>query len=155
MKKPLLVVDTNIFINSIFGRNRFKDDMRILEYEESGFVRFAFSQHTKNELYKIMSRFIEKEDIFECSEFFELLYKAIDRSVFIKHPAKLTDELCKDKGDLPFLELAVSANADYLITNDHKNGLLDIGSYSGVQIVTPKEFVKVYNKERRNIKYIR
>ena len=46
---------------------------------------------------------------------------------------------CRDPEDNKFLELAVSGNADCIVTGD--KDLLALNPYRGVQIVTPKEFL--------------
>src|SRR5690554_1458904 len=99
----LVVADTNIFINAIFS-NRYRSDERILLLEENSKIKFAFSAVTKNEIYKIVARTVENQDIFECSEFFELIHSIISRSAIIEVPPKL-EKLSSDKGDQPFIEL--------------------------------------------------
>jgi len=39
-----------------------------------------------------------------------------------------------------FLVCAVEGKADFIISGD--NHLLDVGTYQGIQILTPREFVK-------------
>ncbi|MDY8023371.1 putative toxin-antitoxin system toxin component, PIN family [Paenibacillus polymyxa] len=143
----ILVVDTNIFINAIFS-DRFKNDERIMELEENGFVRFAFSNQTKNELYRIVARKIEEYNTFDCAIFFENITEIISRSKFIANPKKL-EKLSSDKGDQPFIELAVDIGANYLITNDFQNGLLELDTYRNVKISTPKSYLKLYDKASR------
>lgn len=47
---------------------------------------------------------------------------------------------CRDPNDDKFLELAVSGDADYLITGD--SDLLVLNPFRGVEIVTPRDFVQ-------------
>jgi putative PIN family toxin of toxin-antitoxin system len=103
----------------------------ILDLEESRQIKFAFSKQTKNELYRIITKKVEEQNIFECSDFFENLQLLISRSRIIEHPSKL-EKLSSDKGDQPFIELAVAAKANFLITNDYQNGLLDLKIYKEV-----------------------
>ncbi|MFB5673576.1 PIN domain-containing protein [Paenibacillus terreus] len=58
----LVVVDTNVFVNAIFS-DYFKDDERIIDLEENEQFRFAFSEITKNELYKIFARTIDQQNV--------------------------------------------------------------------------------------------
>jgi predicted nucleic acid-binding protein len=106
---------------------------------------------TKNEIYKIIARTVEKQDIFECSEFFELIHDIISRSVFIDKPPKL-EKLSSDKGDQPFIELADAVHANYLVTNDYQNGLLDLKTYNNLNILTSSSFIKDYDRMIRNKK---
>jgi putative PIN family toxin of toxin-antitoxin system len=48
--------------------------------------------------------------------------------------------VCRDPDDDKFLEAALAANADYLITSD--KDLRDIGTYRGVKIRFPAEFLR-------------
>lgn len=94
----LIVVDTNVFINALFGRGFLKNDERILDLEQEGKIKFGFSS---------------------------------------------------DNGDQYFIELAVTINAKYLITNDHQNGLIKLGKYQETIILTPYEYLRNYQKEIR------
>lgn len=125
----------------------FKNDMKILDLEEKGAIQFGFSHITQNELYLIVSRMINEKSIFECREFFIGLQKIFTRAIIIETANKL-EKLSTDKGDQFFIETAVSLNADYLVTNDGENGLLELGQYKDVKIVKPEKLVKSLNKVR-------
>ena len=53
--------------------------------------------------------------------------------------------ICDDEEDDIVLGTAVAAGADYLVTGDH--GLLAIGSYGEIQIITAREFLAILNGE--------
>jgi len=144
-RKDLLVVDTNIFINALFGNGMFKSDDRILDLEENNLVRFAFSRDTFDELIYIVSKRITESNTYRCSIFFETLYLIKKRSVFIENVIK-QERISRDGTDQKFIDLAVTCEADFHITNDKKNGLLDKGSYKGVKIVTPSDYIKIFEK---------
>ncbi|MGN7354391.1 putative toxin-antitoxin system toxin component, PIN family [Paenibacillus sp. FSL H7-0940] len=141
------VVDTNIFINAIFS-DGFKNDEQVLDYEQNGSIKFVFSNYTANELWTIFSRTIGEKRIFESEEFFRELYLTINRSARIDVPPKL-QKLSSDKSDQPFIELAVAAQANYFITNDLSNGLIDLGEYQGVKIVKPAQFIRELRRINR------
>ncbi|NCO65593.1 MAG: putative toxin-antitoxin system toxin component, PIN family [Candidatus Aquicultor secundus] len=50
------------------------------------------------------------------------------------------DVITEDPSDNMFLVCAVEGKADFIISGD--NHLLDVGTYQGIQILTPCEFVK-------------
>lgn len=50
----------------------------------------------------------------------------------------------EDHDDNKVLECAEESKADYVITNDKH--LLKIGSFNGIKIVTPKEFLNMISK---------
>lgn len=47
---------------------------------------------------------------------------------------------CRDEKDNKFLELAISGNADFIITGD--NDLLVLNPFRTIQIITPKSFLE-------------
>jgi len=145
----LVVVDTNVFINSIFGKGYFKNDEAILELEETGKLQFAFSSITFNELCKLIVNKIYEHEEFECSDILMYVVDLRRRSQFIESPTKIRPSLSSDKGDQHFIELAAHLKVSCLITNDHQNGLLKLGSYNGTSIVTSKQFMKSYNKQQK------
>ncbi len=51
---------------------------------------------------------------------------------------KITDNICRDKNDNDIISLAVSNNADYLITGD--NDLLVLKKYNKIKIISPRDF---------------
>ena len=55
--------------------------------------------------------------------------------VSIKHKISL----CRDPKDNMYLELALSGNAEYIITGD--NDLLQLNPFKNIPIITPKEFL--------------
>lgn len=50
-----------------------------------------------------------------------------------------------DPDDDKFLEVAVAGNVDYLVSGDRH--LLDLNSYRGIDIVTPREFYDYLNDQ--------
>ena len=51
-----------------------------------------------------------------------------------------TIKVCRDPKDDKLLELAVSGNADFLVTGD--KDLLVLNPFRGVEIITPREFLE-------------
>ncbi|HOO73406.1 MAG TPA: putative toxin-antitoxin system toxin component, PIN family [Spirochaetota bacterium] len=52
--------------------------------------------------------------------------------------SRLAESVCRDKSDNEILALAVSNNAEYIITGD--NDLLVLREYNGIPIVNPRDF---------------
>ncbi|PGK52239.1 hypothetical protein CN918_31095 [Priestia megaterium] len=144
-KKPLIVPDTNVYINAIFGKGKFKDDMSILDLEGKGLIQFASSENSQNELLKIASREVHTQNIYQCRDLLLPIYEIINRSKFVAKPLKV-EKLSSTKDDQFFLDLAVHVKADYLITSDTRNNLLNVGEHRGVRIVRPAEFLRQYRK---------
>jgi uncharacterized protein len=47
--------------------------------------------------------------------------------------------ICRDPKDNMFLELALSGNADLIISGD--NDLLVLNQFRGIPVITPREFI--------------
>lgn len=54
--------------------------------------------------------------------------------------------ISKDPDDDKFLECAIAGSARYIVSGDPH--LLDIGEYSGIQIVSPDAFLAMLEKQR-------
>lgn len=59
----------------------------------------------------------------------------------IIQPTLVPDKACDDPDDLPILGTAEACEADYLVTGDQ--GLLEIGNYKGILIVSPRVFYEI------------
>ena len=54
------------------------------------------------------------------------------------HPAKVAQNVCRDRSDLPVLGTALAARADCLITGD--NDLLVLKTFENISILSPRAF---------------
>jgi uncharacterized protein len=63
--------------------------------------------------------------------------KLMSNDVVITHEVKL----CRDPKDDKYLELALSGEADFIITND--DDLLVLHPFENISIITPKEFLNL------------
>ena len=55
---------------------------------------------------------------------------------------------CKDPDDPPFLDLAVSSDADFLVTRD--TALLEIGQVLKTRILAPEDFLRELRSSKRS-----
>ena len=62
-------------------------------------------------------------------------------------PARLADTVCRDPDDDWVLATALAGNAEAIVTGDAD--LLTIGSYSGIEIISPRQFVSRQTKPGR------
>jgi len=65
----------------------------------------------------------------------------MSRSIMIEKLPDLPDEIeLGDPNDIFLLAMAVAGDADYLVTGDHRAGMLQRGSIARARIVTPALF---------------
>ena len=127
------VIDTNVFVSSFFGGN----PRRIIDLWKAGELTLCLSAPIVEEYTAVLRRLgLKDED--ELGELLDLFA----RGTFILFAAR-TPKLSivqADPGDNKFIECAVAIKADVIITGDR--ALRQIGSYMGIRIVNPQEFLK-------------
>ena len=141
-KKELKVVlDTNVLVSALL----FKGGLSKLLFPLKKFI-LLFSEETLNEFIKVLHypKFSLTEDEIEYLLQFEILpYSKIVEVTF-----KFDKEICPNKDDQKFLELAVSAKANYIITGD--KDLLNLKEINKIKILSPKEFLSLLKKKIKN-----
>jgi len=127
------VFDTNTLVSALlFERSTPGEAVRwALQNGE-----ILISPSTLEELAEILQR--EKFDRYVTpSEREEFLEAFVEGATFIE-PTEVI-RACRDPKDDKFLELAVSGEADYVVTGDAD--LLDLNPFRDISIVTPAEFL--------------
>jgi len=56
----------------------------------------------------------------------------------VKVSFKFDKDICRDRDDQKFLELAISGRADYIVSGD--KDLLDLKEINKIKIISPKQF---------------
>ena len=144
--KPRVVIDTHVFVNSLFKNEYFYCDIVISLIEENK-LDLLFSQETIGELMHITKNFalfnIDEEEI-------RLSFLCAIAGIYLEHESvntlKTTCPEIKDKSDKKFLKCAIEGNADFLITDDFRHGMHNNKAIEklGVQVVTSKDFLTIY-----------
>ena len=134
----IVVLDTNVLISSIFWEKGNSHQIVKLAIKQD-IINFT-SQEMLNELAKVLrKKFEQPEDKIE-----EQLALIIKYSQ-ITEPKIKVKEIKEDPSDDKILECALSCKADYIVSgNCH---LLQLGTYKGIKIVKPKEFLEALNKK--------
>lgn len=132
-----LVIDTNVLISGLISWNskpHFAIKKAVSEYV------ICASTETLNEFLEVSSRpkFAKYFRTLEKERFINELLTYIE---FFEITERVTD--CKDPKDNKFLELAINANAKFLITGDKKD-LLSMNPYKNVEIISVNEFLENY-----------
>ncbi len=127
------VVDTNVLISALLFKNSVP--FRAIELaEKQGTI--LYSEATLNELERVLNRkkfnkylSLEERQVF--------LLKFISASELVSITEKIA--VCRDEKDNKFLELAVSGNANVIITGDLD--LLVLNPFQGIEIIPPDMFI--------------
>lgn len=127
------VVDTNVLISALLFKSSVP--FRAVELaEKQGII--LYSEATLNELEQVLSRkkfnkylSLEERQIF--------LLKFISSSQLVHITENIT--VCRDEKDNKFLDLAISGNANVLVTGDLD--LLTLNPFQQVEIINPDIFI--------------
>jgi len=127
-----VVLDTNVTISAFFWK---------------GYPRLIYDQIRERRHVMLLSNEMEKEFIRVLGyEKFDLAPKEIPSFIknlrshaeFVETSTKVS-VIVADPTDNIFLECAIDGRADYIISGD--SHLLNLGEYTGIQILKPKEFL--------------
>lgn len=133
---PSVVIDTNLVLSAlVFAQGRLSP-LR-LAWQDS-LCQPLVSSVTAAELIRVLAYPKFK---LSAEDQQELLADYLPCCTTVRIPAKLpvTPE-CRDKFDLPFLQLAVAGKADYLVTGDQD--LLVLAGQFACPIITADQFIK-------------
>jgi putative PIN family toxin of toxin-antitoxin system len=139
-----IVLDTNVVISGIFWRGT---PHKILKLVESKYIDLVQSVETFNELERVIQRGkfaditrkreLNIETILEALLTVCTFYHISERSKTIAN----NEAALKDPDDLKFIELAIEAEADYIVSGDPH--LLEIKECNNIAILNPLEFLNV------------
>lgn len=137
MKEPTckrIVIDTNVLVSALLSPST-KPNLAVQKALSE--YTICVSQKTFGEFVEVIHRpkFSKYIDATKRETFIFTLMGAVE---FIEVTETITD--CKDPKDNQFLEVAISANAIYLVTGD-KRDLLSMRPYRDVEIISVSEFL--------------
>ena len=135
MKKIKIILDTNIWISYLISKNNNQWDTLIF----SDKIQIIYSEKLLNEFIEVTQRdkfrkFISLDDL-------EVILNYLgDFAIFVENIEKKYT-LCRDLKDNFLLDLAVTAEADFLVTGD--KDLLEIKTLENVRIISPTDFINL------------
>lgn len=134
-ERPRAVVDTNLVVSAlVLARGR---TFELRTDWQAGRFDPLVSRSTATELLRVLA--YPKFQLSEA-EREDLLADYLPYCTTVRVPSKLpTVPACRDPFDVPFLELAIVADADYLVTGD--KDLLSLAKRFPVAIVTVERFL--------------
>ena len=131
-----VVIDSNVLISSMMFRNSVpRRCVSLVKNLHS----FLVSSETIAEFYDVIHRdkFNKYIDLENRGEYFDYLFED-GQEIEVNEVI----EACRDPKDNKYLSLAVSGNADAIVTGDAD--LLALHPFRGVAILTPQQFVKQF-----------
>jgi len=138
--KKKVVLDTNVLISSLLkAKSKARGIYRLVLRGE---IELCTSAYLMNELSRVL-------------KYPKFGFEKLQKEVFLKNltrvatilvnPGLRIDLIKEDPPDNKFLECAVEAKADYLISGDNKH-LLPLKNFQGIKIISPSEFLELYQK---------
>jgi len=137
-RKLVAVIDTNLFISGLFGRNSTTAQLQEL------WIRQVFQLGTSLAIMKEVNRVLQypriKEHLFDDDETVRRFFRLVFRKAVVAKDDFQTDRIVDDPTDNKFLACALEIKADYIVSGD--NHLLSLKHFHGTQIVDAKAFIK-------------
>ena len=134
-----VVIDTNVVLSAILFGGKSK---QVLEMALSGSIPLAISESLIIELQGVLQR-----PKFKLSA--QLVQTIISEYASIANwiePSEHFKVVVDDPSDNYFIDCAVAAKADYLITGDRH--LLNLGKFKMIKIVSADTFIDIRSSER-------
>ncbi len=127
-----VILDANVFIAAFAARGLCKEIFEIcLNNNELFISKKLLNEVEKNLIKKIKLPQKITDDIISL----------ISNHSTLAIPEKVDDNICRDKKDLYILGLALSTNADYIVTGD--KDLLVLKQFQNTKILTPRDFSNI------------
>ncbi len=136
------VIDTNLFISGLFGRNTTTAELQEL------WIQQRFQLGTSLEIMKEVNRVLQypkiKERLLDDDELVRRFFRLVFRKAVIARDTVQTDRIIDDPTDNKFLACALEIKADYIVSGD--NHLLALKHFHRTQIVDAVTFIKKVNE---------
>jgi putative PIN family toxin of toxin-antitoxin system len=131
-----VVVDTNVFISAVFFGGT---PQKVLQHVVDDNFSLIVTSAILFEYSASASRFDNSDD----GPSSQLLALIISKSTAVE-PVRLLKAPCRDPDDIKFLEAAVSAQADFIVSGD--KDLLVLKEFRGIKIIKISEFLKLLDE---------
>jgi len=136
MKADRLVIDSNVWIAALLAPKG--TARRVINAVLERELTVLMSEATFTELVERLQR--PKFDRYRDSQAWDLFLSELVELASWHEDSESATGVCRDVDDDKFLSLAVTGEADVLITGD--GDLLELRSYSGIPVMTPAQFMQ-------------
>jgi putative PIN family toxin of toxin-antitoxin system len=127
------VIDTNVLISSFFGGN----PKEVIDLWRRGRAILCLTQEVLEEYLRVMARLPIAPET--QSKLVAILQEK--RNIELVTPSRHHAVIREDPEDDKFIDCAVEAKADYIMSGDEH--LLRVKSYRSIPIYSPKEFLQL------------
>ena len=131
-----VVVDTNVFISSLL--NTEGNPRKVIDLWRFEKITLCISKEILAEYFAVLGRFGISEEP-EGEELVQLFQKRYNQLFLTSIPT--ISAFSEDPADNKFIECAVAADAECIISGDRH--LLNLKVFKGIRILPPTEFLKV------------
>lgn len=136
------MVDTNLFISGLFGRDSLSAKLQDL------WINQDFELATSMEILKEVSRVLRypriKKSFHPREETIRRFFRLVFRKATITRGLYSIDRITDDPSDNMFLACAMEAKADYIVSRDPH--LRNLKHFQGVEIISLKTFIDKLEK---------
>ena len=139
MKRKLrAVVDTNLFISGLFGKNSLSAKL------QDFWINQQFELVTSIEIMKEVSRVLRypriRQKFHPKDETLKRFFRLVFRKAVVTKDIYKTDRITDDPSDNKFLACALEGTADYIVSRDQH--LRNLKQFHGIKIIDASTFVK-------------
>jgi len=138
------VVDTNLFISGLFGKDSLSAKL------QNSWINEEFELATSIEIIKEVSRVLRYPRIRKTfrpkDETLKRFFRLIFRKALITKDLYKTDRITDDPSDNKFLACALESKADYILSRDPH--LRNLKQFQGIKIIDVTTFIKEMKKKR-------
>jgi uncharacterized protein len=139
-----VVYDTNLLVSAFLSRNDAGGvSNELLHFARGGAVQLHLSPDIIAETLETLleSRRAQRRYAYTPNDALAFCEALLTAATIIVNPPPIPGAVPRDPDDDMIIACAVAAGADYLVSRDHD--LLSLGSYQGIKIISPEEFLRV------------
>ena len=136
----IATLDTNVIVSGIIGYLRATSTPgALIRHIEDETFRLVISRHILKEVDRTLAQAYFTPRLMDIRV--RTVRSSLNKRGFFVSITDTVQGIATHPEDDLVLATAVSGNADYLVTGD--KGLLSVGTYQGVTIVTPRAFLDI------------
>lgn len=138
-----VVIDTNVFISGLLTEGG-TPSIAIKAWKRTQKYQLFVTEDIIQEILRVMKRLDVAAEIITDWD------KAIRKNAIQVDPAGEITVIKEDPQDNKFLECAIEAHADYIVTGDKH--LKKLNEFEGIKIVNAKEFIDILKNYKEPVK---